>query len=70
MIPIFKIFTMLDPKNEANWNIIHDPSHEELLSNINVFMKRIIQVTDVVPRIEKIFRERREKVILAQKSKV
>lgn len=42
LIPIFKIFTMLDPKNEANWNIIHDPSHEELLSNINVFMKRII----------------------------
>jgi hypothetical protein len=70
LIPIFKIFTILDPKNEANWNIIHDPSHDELLDSINVFMHKIIHVTNVVPRIEKIFREKRAAKILEHKAKV
>ena len=70
LIPIFKIFTILDPKNEANWNIIHEPSHEELLSNIKLFIDKIIRVTSVVPRIEKIFREKRAAKILEHKAKV
>jgi len=45
------------------WKIIHDPTHEDLKESIQVFMKQIIHVTRVVPRIEKIFRERRSKKI-------
>jgi hypothetical protein len=32
LIPIFKVYTILDPKNTTNWTIIHEPSHEELLT--------------------------------------
>jgi len=70
LIPIFKVYTILDPKNTTNWTIIHEPSHEELLTSINVFMHKIIQVTSVVPRIEKIFRERRAAKILDLKNRV
>lgn len=35
-----------------------------------MFMQKIIQVTNVVPRIEKIFREKRAAKILEHKEKV
>lgn len=70
LIPIFKIYTILQTKNEGNWTIIHDPAHEDLLTNINMFMQKIIQVTSVVPRIEKVFREKRAAKILENKDKV
>jgi hypothetical protein len=57
-VPIFKIYTILDPANQQ-WKIVHDPTHEELKSSIQTFNKKIIDVTRVIPRIEKIFRERR-----------
>lgn len=41
-----------------------------MLNNINMFMQKIIQVTNVVPRIEKIFREKRAAKILEHKEKV
>jgi hypothetical protein len=53
------VYTILDP-NHVNWKIIHDPTHEELKSNIQVFIQKIIQVTRVVPRVEKVFREKRD----------
>jgi hypothetical protein len=31
--PIFKIHTILDPK-DVGWRIIHEPSHEELKTGI------------------------------------
>mmetsp|Transcript_20727 Transcript_20727/g.31790 ORF Transcript_20727/g.31790 Transcript_20727/m.31790 type:complete len:322 (+) Transcript_20727:2434-3399(+) len=62
LVPIFRVYTILDP-NHVNWKIVHDPSHEELKTSIQVFIKKIIHVTRVVPRVEKVFRELREKKI-------
>jgi hypothetical protein len=39
---------------------LHDPTHSELKSSIQSFIKKIINVTRVLPRVEKIFRQRRE----------
>lgn len=61
-MPIFKVYTVLDP-NHVNWKIIHNPTHDELISNIQTFIKQIINVTRVVPNVEKIFRDRRQKKI-------
>ena len=52
----------LDP-DDVNWRIYHDPTHEELKNSISSFIKKIILVTKVIPRIEKVFREEREKKI-------
>lgn len=60
------MYTILDP-NHVNWKIIHDPTHEELKSNIQVFIQKIIHVTRVVPRVEKVFREKRDNKIAAIK---
>jgi hypothetical protein len=65
-VPIFRVYTILDP-NHVNWKIIHDPTHEELKSNIQVFIQKIIHVTRVVPRVEKVFREKRDAKIAAIK---
>jgi hypothetical protein len=45
------------------WPVVHEPTHDELLSNITSFIKKIIKVVRVVPRVEKVFREEREKKI-------
>jgi hypothetical protein len=60
LVPIFRVYTVLDP-NQVTWKIIHDPTHDELMNNIQVFMKQIIHVTRVVPKIEQIFRNKRSK---------
>lgn len=60
--PIFKVYTILDP-NDVGWRIIHDPTHDELKVNMSNFIKKVIQVTRVIPRIEKVFREDREQRI-------
>jgi hypothetical protein len=65
-VPIFRVFTILDP-NHTNWKIVHDPSHDELLQNIQRFMGKIIKVTRVVPRIERIFRKSRDEKIASIK---
>lgn len=33
LVPIFKIYTILDPNN-SQWKIIHDPAHEDLKGSI------------------------------------
>ena len=33
LVPLFRVYTILDPGN-SNWNIIHDPTHDELKSNL------------------------------------
>jgi dynein heavy chain len=62
LVPIFRVYTVLDP-NHVNWKIIHDPTHDELKNNIQVFIKQIIHVTRVVPKIEKVFRDKRQQKI-------
>lgn len=52
------------------WPVVHEPTHEEMQSSISRFIKKIIQVVRVVPRIEKIFREEREKKILVFKKEI
>lgn len=54
--------TNLDAE-DVNWRIFHDPTHEELKACVSGFIKKIIQVTRVIPRVEKVFREEREKRI-------
>ena len=52
------------------WPVVHEPTHDELLSSITNFIKKIIKVVRVVPRIEKIFRDEREKKILVIKKEI
>lgn len=60
LVPIFRVYNILDTDpNKPKWDIKHEPNHEELKTNINLFIHKIINVTRVIPRIEKIFRERR-----------
>lgn len=60
LVPIFRVYTILDPAtSNAKWNIKHDPGHEDLKNNIQIFIQKIINVTRVVPKIEKIFRDKR-----------
>jgi hypothetical protein len=68
LVPIFKVMTVLIPDDTLpKWPVVHEPTHDEMLSSISRFIKKIIQVVRVVPRIEKIFREEREKKIAAIK---
>jgi len=69
LVPIFRVYTILDPSN-ANWKIVHDPAHEELRVNIKTFMAKVIHVTRVVPRIEVIFRQKRDLKIAAIKKEL
>jgi len=59
LVPFLRVYTILDP-HHVNWKIVHDPTHEELKASIQTFMNKIIVVTKVVPRIEKVFRQRRD----------
>jgi hypothetical protein len=39
LVPIFRVYTILDPAtSNAKWNIKHDPGHEDLKSNIQIFI--------------------------------
>lgn len=69
LMPIFRVYTILDT-NDVGWRILHDPTHDELKTNISTFIKKIIQVTRVAPRVEKIFREEREQKILLIKKEM
>ena len=66
LVPFLRVYTILDP-NHVNWKIVHDPTHEELKASIQTFMNKIIVVTKVVPRIEKVFRQRRDVKIAEMK---
>lgn len=59
LVPIFRVYTVLDAPQQARLKPIHDPSHAQLTSSIQGFIQKIIRVTRVVPRIEKVFRDRR-----------
>jgi hypothetical protein len=40
------------------WPVVHEPTHDEMLKNISQFIKKIIHVIRVVPRIEHKLRRR------------
>ena len=40
IVPIFKVYTIIDP-NDIGWNVIHDPSHKELKVGIERFIGEI-----------------------------
>lgn len=40
-VALFKVYTIIDT-NDAGWRILHDPTHEELKSNISSFIKKVI----------------------------
>jgi len=61
LVPIFRVYTILDaPAQQASWRIIHEPTHDQLRTSMQVFIKQIIRVTRVVPRVEKVFRKHRD----------
>ena len=71
LVPIFRVYTILDPApHQASWKIIHDPTHDQLKTSIQVFIKQIIHVTRVVPRVEKVFRRLRDQKIAAIKTEL
>jgi len=70
LVAIFTVYTILNIDNNDKWNIVHDPTHEELKLELQAFMRKIIKVTRVVPRIERVFREKRELVIGGIKKQV
>jgi ElaB/YqjD/DUF883 family membrane-anchored ribosome-binding protein len=70
-VPLFRVYTVLKPDDSMQkWPVVHEPTHDELLSSITNFIKKIIKVVRVVPRIEKIFRDEREKKILVIKKEI
>ena len=54
-ITLFKVYTIIDPSKNT-WNVIHDPTHSELLEGINEVMTKMNFVTDHIPRLERVFR--------------
>jgi Dynein heavy chain, N-terminal region 1 len=71
LVPIFKVMTVLIPDDSMpKWPVVHEPTHEEMQSNISRFIRKIIQVVRVVPRIEKIFRDERDKKIAQIKKEI
>jgi hypothetical protein len=63
--------TVLIPDDSMQkWPVVHEPTHEEMQSSISRFIKKIIQVVRVVPRIEKVFRDEREKKISLIKKEI
>lgn len=71
LVPIFKVMTVLIPDDTMpKWPVVHEPTHDEMLKSISQFIKKIIHVVRVVPRIEKIFREERDKKIAAIKKEM
>ena len=71
LVPLFRVYTVLKPDDSMQkWPVVHEPTHDELLSSITNFIKKIIKVVRVVPRIEKIFRDEREKKIQVIKKEI
>jgi hypothetical protein len=70
LVAIFTVYTILNIDQSDKWNIVHDPTHEELKLELQAFMRKIIKVTRVVPRIERVFREKRDDVISSIKKQV
>lgn len=66
-VPIFRVYTCIDPK-EKNMKIIHDPSAQELREGIEKFIGKINSVTKAIPRLGKIFREKREEYLDVMKN--
>lgn len=61
-MPIFRVFTIIDTKSNE-WKIVNQPSHDVIKKMIATFIKQIVQVTAVVPRLEGVFRKDREEVV-------
>jgi hypothetical protein len=70
LVAIFTVYTILNIDQSDKWNIVHDPTHEELKLELHAFMRKIIKVTRVVPRIERVFRDKRDEVISNIKKQV
>lgn len=55
---------MLDDNNTDHWKISHEPSFPKLKNTINEFIKEVINVPEVIPRIEGEFRNDHTKLVL------
>jgi len=49
--------------SESQWKVEHEPKFEDLKSTFATFIVDIINVTKVIPRLEKVFREDRELLV-------
>jgi hypothetical protein len=61
-VPIFRVFTILE-KDKSEPKVVTQPTHDTIKKTIANFIKQIIQVTSVVPRLEQVFRKDREEVV-------
>ena len=61
-MPIFRVYTVLD-KEKNDWKVVNNPNHNKIKTEIGTFIKQIIQVTSVVPRLEGVFRKDRELIV-------
>jgi hypothetical protein len=68
IVPIFRVYTVLD-KEKNDWKVVNNPNHTKIKTEIGSFIKQIIQVTSVVPRLEGVFRKDRE-VIVDEKKQI
>lgn len=62
IVPIFRVFTILE-KDKSDPKVVNQPSHDTIKKTIATFIKQIIQVTNVIPRLEGVFRRDREEVV-------
>lgn len=51
----------------TDYKVINNPSHNKIKTDISIFIKQIIQVTSVVPRLEGVFRKDRDVIVEEQK---
>lgn len=65
--PIFRIYTIL--KNKDQWEVVHEPSHEELTKEVTAFIGKVVNVTASIPQIERVFRDMRSDEIQKMKEK-
>lgn len=60
---------MIETEN-LEWKVKHDPSHAVLKKCIDDLINSIIRVTSVVPRIDTVFRDDRQKILGSIRSQI
>jgi len=51
IVPIFRVYTILE-KDKTDPKVVNQPSHDMIKKEIGKFIKQIINVTSVVPKLE------------------
>jgi len=68
-IPVFKVYTQVE-QGEKGMNVVHEPSAEDLKVGLEEFIHTIGSVSKVIPRLESVFRQKRDLNILEIKKQI